>query len=107
MRAAQLDILELIRNAEYSSPSRPGGYWPPEGEEADELRWKETIDSICADSQALQAIVEDPGTDLYAALPYGEEYNILREVLIVADHNSYHLGGFALLREVLGAWAGG
>jgi hypothetical protein len=107
MRIAQGDILEFIRDPDYESPPWPEGYWPAEGEEADEARWRATIQALMADGQALQEMVADPETDLYASLPYGEEYTILREILVVCDHNAYHLGEFGLLREALGAWPEG
>jgi hypothetical protein len=107
MRIAQWDILEFIRDPGHESPSWPEGYWPPEGQAADEARWRQTIQALMADSLALQEIVADPDSDLYAPLPHGEEYTILREILVVSDHNAYHLGEFGLLREALGAWPEG
>jgi hypothetical protein len=104
VRIAQWDILEFVRNPDHASPEWPEGYWPPEGVEADPLRWQETVQGIQADRQALVEIVQDPDTDLHAWLPQGEPYTVLREVLIVADHGAYHLGEFALLRQVMGAW---
>jgi len=104
MRIAQWDILEFIRNPNHVSPEWPEGYWPAPDEQADESQWKETINRFQADLQALQEIVKDPDTDLYAPLPHGEKYNILREILIVADHNAYHIGEFALLRQVMDTW---
>ena len=104
MRIAQWDILEFIQNPNHVSPEWPEGYWPAPDEQADKSQWKETINRFQADLQALQEIVKDPDTDLYAPLPHGEKYNILREILIVADHNAYHIGEFAFLREVMGTW---
>ena len=104
LRIAQWDILEFIRNPDHVSPEWPAGYWPSPREEADEARWLETLRQFRADSEALQAIVTDPATDLYAALPAGEKYNVLREILVVADHNAYHLGEFGTLRQVMGTW---
>lgn len=104
MRLAQWDILDFIRNPEYVWPNWPEDYWPPRDAEADEARWQETIRQFQADLEALQAIVADPDTDLYAALPHGAKYNVLREILVVADHNAHHLGEFAILRQVMGTW---
>jgi hypothetical protein len=105
IRIAQRDILEFIRDPDHVSPKWPEGYWPPEGERADQARWQDTIQSLHSDMQELQAMVQDPNTDLYADLPHAEGYTVLREMLLVADHNSHHLGEFAILRQVMGTWA--
>jgi hypothetical protein len=102
MRIAQWDILEFIRNPDYLSPPWPEGYWPDEDDVADQARWSSTIASIQADRRALEAIVADPKADLLADLTHAAGYTILREILVVCDHNAYHLGELGLLREVLG-----
>jgi len=104
IRIAQWDILDFIRNADYEYLNWPQDYWPHPDAEADQAQWEATIAAIRSDLSALQAIIEDPATDLYSDLPHAEGYNILREVLLVADHNAYHLGEFAILRQVLDAW---
>jgi DinB family protein len=106
MRIAQWDILEFVRNPNHVSPPWPEGYWPPEGQAADESRWKETIQKFHEDLQAMQAIVENPGTNLFDSLPHAPGYTVLREVLVLADHNAYHMGEFGLLRQMIGAWPG-
>ncbi len=105
MRIAQWDILEFIRHPDHVSPEWPEGYWPSSEAQADESQWRETINQFQSDLHALEGIVRDPGTDLYAPFPQGEEYNVLREVLLVADHNAYHIGEFALLRQVMDTWS--
>jgi hypothetical protein len=105
IRIAQSDILEFIRDLDHVSPKWPEGYWPPKGEEADQARWEQTIQSLRSDMVDLEAIVQDPATDLYVDLPHAEGFSILREMLLVADHNSHHLGEFAILRQVMGTWA--
>jgi hypothetical protein len=105
LRLAQWDILEFIQNPHHVSPEWPDGYWPARDEETDEEGWKQTINQFQADLAALADIVADPGTDLYADLPHAPGYNILREILVVADHNAYHIGEFAILRQVMGTWA--
>jgi hypothetical protein len=105
IRIAQSDILEFMRDPDHVSPKWPEGYWPAKGEEADQARWQDTIQSLHSDMQELQAMVQDPTTDLYADLPHAEGYTVLREMLLVADHNSHHLGEFAILRAVMGTWA--
>jgi hypothetical protein len=102
MRIAQWDILEFVRNPDYISPPWPEGYWPDENEVADETRWTGTISSLQADRRALEAIVADPETDLLSDLPHAAGYTILREILVVCDHNAYHLGELGLLRDALG-----
>lgn len=104
MRITQWDILEFIRNPEHESPPWPEGYWPARDAQADASTWQHTIDAFQADRQALQHIVEDPATDLYAPLAHAPGYTILREILVVADHNAYHTGEFAILRQVMGTW---
>jgi hypothetical protein len=105
IRIAQWDILEFIRDPAHVSPAWPEGYWPPAHEEADPARWQKTIEAFRADTAALEALVEDPATDLTADLPHAAGYTVLREVLLVADHNAYHIGEFAILRQVMEPWA--
>lgn len=104
IRIAQWDILEFIRNPHHVSPNWPEGYWPPSDEEADAARWETSIRDFRADLEAVQYLVSDPGTDLLATIPHAEGYTIFREILLVADHNAYHLGEFAILRQVMDTW---
>lgn len=104
MRLAQWDILEFIREAQHVSPPWPKGYWPPEGKTADPREWEETIAGFRRDLEAMEALVADEHTDLEAPLPHAPGYTLVREVLVLADHNAYHLGEFALLRQIIGAW---
>ena len=105
IRIAQWDILEFIRDPEHVSPQWPEGYWPPSGEKADEKKWGKTITDFHADLQALQDMVQDPATDLYAPIAHAREYTVLREILLVADHNAYHIGEFAVFRQVMDTWS--
>ncbi len=104
LRIAQWDILEFVRNPEHVSPDWPGGYWPAPDEQADQARWQQTLNEFEADLQALQEMVADPTTDLLAPLPHAPDYTIFREILLVADHNAYHIGEFGILRQVMGTW---
>ncbi len=104
IRIAQWDILEFIRNPEHVSPKWPEGYWPSPDEQADEAKWQQTIDDFRADMKAIQDLVTDPNTDLFAQIPHAQGYTIFREILLVADHNAYHIGEFAILRQVMGTW---
>lgn len=104
LRIAQWDILEFIRNPRYVSPPWPEGYWPAIEAQADEAAWEKTLASFRADLQSLEEIVADPSVNLYTPIPHANGQNILREILVVADHNAYHLGEFAALRQVMEAW---
>ena len=105
LRIAQWDILEFIRNPDHISPEFPKGYWPAVDEQAGEARWQTTLREFRADLQALQELVADPDVDLLAPIPHAKNYTILREILVVADHNAYHIGELAALRQVMDIWA--
>lgn len=104
LRRSQWDILEFIINPEHVSPPWPEGYWPAHGVQADEAAWEKTIASFRADQHALSVLVMDPETDLTTPIAYGSGQTILREILVVADHNAYHIGEFAILRQVMQTW---
>ncbi len=107
MRIAQWDIVEFSRSAAHVSPEWPEGYWPEEGAEADEAGWRRSVEQFRADLRAMEALVEDEANDLYARIPHGEGQTLLREALLVADHNAYHLGALVTLRRALEAAGGG
>jgi hypothetical protein len=104
MRIAQRDILEFSRNAAHVSPDFPDGYWPRSAAPPSARAWNESLRAFQKDLKAMIALVTDPSTDLFARIPHGDGQTILREALLVADHNAYHLGQLALLRKLLGAW---
>ena len=104
IRIAQSDILEFVRQPGHVSPEWPAGYWPDKDERTDSAGWQRTIAGIEADLDAMIQIVLAPQTDLTAELAHAPGYNILREALLVADHNVHHLGEFAILRQVMGTW---
>ncbi len=103
MRIAQWDILEFSRSAAHVSPGWPEGYWPEEGLAADQEDWQRSVESFRADLRAMEALVEDESNDLYARIPHGTGQTLLREALLVADHNAYHLGALVTLRRALEA----
>ncbi len=105
LRIAQWDILEFSRNARHVSPKWPEGYWPPSDMPPDETAWQESVKAFRADLNALENLVKNPSTDLFARIPHGDGQTILREALLVADHNAYHIGQLVMLRRLLGAWA--
>jgi hypothetical protein len=104
MRMAQWDILEFSRNPKHVSPAFPAGYWPETDAPPDDKAWQNSIRRFRADLKAMQDLVEDPATDLFAPIAHGDGQTILREALLVADHNSYHLGQLVTVRRLLGAW---
>ncbi len=104
MRIAQWDILEFSRNPRHVSPRFPDGYWPPENAPSDPQAWDKTVAAFQADRQSMCDLVSDPGIDLFARIPHGDGQTILREVLLVADHNAYHLWQLVIVRRALGAW---
>lgn len=105
IRICQWDILDYIRNPNYHELEWPKGYWPDPSAKTDWVGWNKTIQDFLRDRQALVDIVKDPATDLYAQIPHGYEgHNILREILVVADHNAYHIGELGILRQVMGLW---
>ncbi|MFZ5831802.1 MAG: DinB family protein [Planctomycetota bacterium] len=104
LRICQWDILEFSRNPRHVSPTFPDGYWPKEDAPPHADAWEQSIAAFEADLEAMCALVADPATDLFAPIPHGDGQTILREALLVADHNAYHLGQLVLLRRCLGAW---
>ena len=108
VRITQWDILEYVRDPQaHVSPKWPVGYWPKRSAETTPQGFRETIERFLADRAALAELVRDPSTDLLAVLPGTPGHTVLREVTVVGNHNSYHLGEFAILRQVMGTWAGG
>ena len=105
LRITQWDILDYIRNPDYVAPEFPKGYWPEPSTRTDLAGWNRTITQFNADLDALVAITKDPKTDLYAQIPHGiEGHNILREIIIIGEHNAYNTGELGILRGVMGLW---
>jgi hypothetical protein len=105
LRITQWDILEYVRDPKHQSPDWPVGYWPAQDAGATEAQWHETIGQFRNDLRDMKAIVADPKTDLYQPIPHGYGgHTILREALLVADHNAYHVGELGILRQVMNAW---
>jgi len=99
IRLAQWDILEFSRNAKHVSPDFPDGYWNKKDGSSDD--WKKSVAQVLTDLEAVRKLVTDKDTDLFAEIPHGDGQTILREALLVADHNAYHLGQLMLLRRML------
>jgi hypothetical protein len=104
MRIAQWDILEFSRDPKHVSPKFPDGYWPQGDAPPNADAWEQSVAAFLTDLSAMQELVADPATDLFAPIPHGQGQTILREALLVADHNAYHLGQLVTIRRLLGAW---
>ena len=104
MRIAQWDILEFSRNPKHVSPEFPSGYWPDSPAPPDDRAWDKSLRAFRAGLKGMAELVADESTDLYAKIPHGDGQTILREALLLADHNAYHLGELVLVRRLLGAW---
>jgi hypothetical protein len=104
LRIAQGDILEFSRNAKHVSPGWPEGYWPKTNAPPSSAAWNTSVKKFRRDLKAMQELVKDPKTDLFARIPWGDGQTVLREALLVADHNAYHLGQMLDVRRLLGAW---
>jgi hypothetical protein len=104
MRIAQWDILRFCIDPAHVSPEFPAGYWPDGDAPPDTAAWDRSVEAFRADLQAMKDLVADPRRDLFATIPHGQGQTILREALLVADHNSYHLGQLVTIRRLLGCW---
>lgn len=104
IRIAQWDILDYIRNRAYLAPTWPDEYWPERETTATPQVFGETIAAFQRDRDALRDLVADPTTDLFAVIPRTPGHTIFREIRILGAHNAYHLGEFAILRQVMGTW---
>ena len=104
LRIAQWDILEFSRNPKHESPAWPDAYWPREKAPADEKAWDKSVRAFKRDLKEMAELVRDEKTDLFAKIPHGDGQTILREALLAADHNAYHVGQLVLVRTMLGAW---
>ena len=106
VRICQWDILEYSRDPDHVSPEYPSGYWPEDDAPPDEAAWDKSVEAFRGDLKAMQDLVADPDADLLKEIPHGlPGHTILREALLVADHNAYHLGQLVIVRRALGAWS--
>jgi hypothetical protein len=104
MRIAQWDILRFSTEPDHASPDFPSGYWPDGDAPPDPGAWDRSVEAFRSDLKAMKDLVADPKTDLFRPIPHGQGQTILREALLVADHNSYHIGQMIAVRRLLGAW---
>ena len=104
IRICQWDILDFSRNPDYKEMEWPADYWPKEKEPKNDAAWEKSIKEIKKDRAEFVAMLEKDDVDLYTPFPWGSGQNLLREALLVADHNSYHTGEIIVLRRLLGHW---
>jgi hypothetical protein len=104
LRIAQWDILQFCLDPNHVSPEFPEGYWPQGDAPPDPGAWDRSVERFRADLKAMIDLATDLGTDLFTPLPHGDGQTILREALLVADHNAYHIGQLVVVRRLLGAW---
>ena len=106
MRIAQHDILRFSISAEHVSPNWPEGYWPRHPAPEHDGDWNKSIRAFRKDLAEFAGLIRDPAQDLYKKFPWGDGQTLMREALLIADHNSYHLGQLVLVRRLLGNWKG-
>lgn len=103
LRITQSDILEFTRDASHASPSFPAGYWPSSEAPPTDAAWDESVAAFRKDRQELADLLGDASIDLHQRIPHGNGQTVLREILLTADHNAYHLGQLVTVRRILGA----
>jgi hypothetical protein len=104
LRITQWDILRFVIDPAHKSPTWPQGYWPAKGAVATQDDWEQTLAGFRRDLASLQDLAADEARNLTAEFPHAPGYNLLRELLLAADHNAYHIGELGILRQVMGAW---
>jgi hypothetical protein len=104
LRITQHDILDFCLNPDYEEMTWPKDYWPPSPEPPSTAAWNDSIARFTRDREALQKLVADPSIDLTAKIPHGDGQTYGREIVLAADHTSYHVGQLVLVRQLLGAW---
>ena len=104
IRLAQRDIVEFSESAKYQPRKFPDDYWPGSSKPAGAPAWDKSIQFIRADRDAFIGLLEDSSRDLYEPFPWGEGQTLLREALLIADHNAYHVGEMVLVRRLLEIW---
>jgi hypothetical protein len=104
LRLTQADILDYLTNPAYVEPAWPREYWPDPSATATRADWEATIAGFLTDREALRALITDGERDPFAIIPGTPGHTLVREVRIVGDHNAYHIGEFAILRQVMGTW---
>ena len=106
IRIALWDIYEFSRNASHKSPEWPEGYWPRTAAPPNDAAWEHSMKQVQESLEGMRKLITDPKHDLLAPLAGGSGQTLLREALLIADHNAYHLGQLVLVRKALDAWKG-
>ncbi len=106
IRVALWDIVEFSRDARHKSPEWPEDYWPRTAAPPSEKAWEQSIEAVKQELETMRKLITDPKRDLFAPIPHGSGQTLLREALLITDHNAYHLGQIVLVRKALGAWKG-
>ena len=107
MRIALRDIYEFSTSDKYVEKKFPDDYWPKTAEPPSQGDWDQSVRALKEDLEAFEELIRNPDSNLYAQIPWGnKEHTLLREVMVAADHNSYHTGELVFLRRILGAWKG-
>jgi hypothetical protein len=106
IRIAQHDILRFSTNHDgsYKELKFPEGYWPKSAAPPDAGAWEKSVASVLADREAMVRLIRDPHQALAAAFPWGDGQNLMREAILIVDHNAYHVGELLALRRLLGIW---
>ena len=104
IRIAQEDILRFSQSASHVSPPWPKGYWPKSPQPKDAAQWAASVEAARRDLAEFEGMVRDPSRDLFRKFAWGEGQTLLREAMLIADHNAYHVGQLVIVRRLLGAW---
>ena len=104
LRIAQRDILDFCRDSNYTAPTWPDDYWPDDAAPPNDDAWNASVAAFRADRQAMQDLIADPANDLFTPIPHGDGQTLLREAVLLADHNAYHVGQIVAVRRLLGCW---
>lgn len=104
LRMAQHDILDFCINPKYVEQKWPEDYWPPSAEPPSDASWDDSVQQLMADLGRLKRLALDPAIDLVSTIPHGSGQTYLRELLLVIDHNAYHIGQLVAVRRALGGW---
>ncbi|HEY3523377.1 MAG TPA: DinB family protein [Candidatus Limnocylindrales bacterium] len=104
LRLVQADLLDYVTNAAYVGVPWPEGVWPAPGARASREEFDASVAGFLADRDALRRMIEDPSTDVFGAVPSSARHTIAREIRLAGDHCAYHVGEFAILRQVMGTW---
>ena len=104
LRLVQRDLLEYLTDADYEEKPWPAGVWPPAEVTATRADFDRSVAAFLADREELRRLIEDGATDPFAEVPGSAGHTVLREIRLAGDHCAYHVGEFAVLRQVMGTW---